>query len=109
MFHLLQGSQPPPSFPSLGQVVRASRGRVDVAKTTEEEAEEEAEEVGASSKHTGDEEDVSMPDHHASIDKKLRKKKVKKVVPVGQNGLKKKRIVKSRMKVDDKGFMGISR
>ncbi|PCH41236.1 hypothetical protein WOLCODRAFT_162919 [Wolfiporia cocos MD-104 SS10] len=39
------------------------------------------------------------------IKAKSRKKKEKKVVPVGKNGLKKKRIMKSRTKVDDKGYM----
>lgn len=37
---------------------------------------------------------------------KSRKKKEKKVIPVGSNGLKKKRVMKSRMKIDDKGYMG---
>ena len=38
--------------------------------------------------------------------KKPRKKVEKKVVPVGRNGLKKKRVVKSRMSLDTKGYMG---
>ncbi|KAF8166553.1 DNA polymerase subunit Cdc27, partial [Mycena galopus ATCC 62051] len=33
------------------------------------------------------------------------KRKPKKVVPVGKNGLKKKRIVKSRSRIDEKGYM----
>ncbi len=33
-------------------------------------------------------------------------RKPKKQVPVGRNGLKKKRVVKSRMKTDDKGYFG---
>ncbi|KAJ7173542.1 DNA polymerase subunit Cdc27 [Mycena filopes] len=33
------------------------------------------------------------------------KRKPKKVVPVGKNGLKKKRIVKSKMRIDEKGYM----
>jgi DNA polymerase delta subunit 3 len=37
---------------------------------------------------------------------KPKKKRVKKVIPVGSNGLKKKRVMKSRTKVDDKGYMG---
>jgi len=41
--------------------------------------------------------------------KKPRKKAVKKVVPVGKNGLKKKRVVKSRMSLDAKGYMGAPR
>lgn len=38
--------------------------------------------------------------------KKPRKKVEKKAVPVGRNGLKKKRVVKSRMSFDAKGYMG---
>lgn len=38
--------------------------------------------------------------------KKPRKKVEKKVVPVGRNGLKKKRVVKSKMSLDAKGYMG---
>ncbi|KAF7345407.1 DNA polymerase subunit Cdc27 [Mycena venus] len=33
------------------------------------------------------------------------KRKPKKVVPVGKNGLKKKRVVKSRSRIDEKGYM----
>ncbi|KAF7371068.1 DNA polymerase subunit Cdc27 [Mycena sanguinolenta] len=33
------------------------------------------------------------------------KRKSKKVVPVGKNGLKKKRVVKSRSRIDEKGYM----
>ena len=36
-------------------------------------------------------------------------RKPKKQVPVGSNGLKKKRVVKSRMKTDDKGYFGARR
>lgn len=41
--------------------------------------------------------------------KKPRKKAEKKVVPVGKNGLKKKRVVKSKMALDAKGYMGALR
>jgi DNA polymerase delta subunit 3 len=37
------------------------------------------------------------------------KRKPKKVVPVGKNGLKKKRVVKSKSHIDDEGFMGAPR
>lgn len=36
------------------------------------------------------------------------KRKPKKEVPVGRNGLKKKRVVKSRMTTDEKGYFGAS-
>ncbi|CCM04789.1 uncharacterized protein FIBRA_06982 [Fibroporia radiculosa] len=38
------------------------------------------------------------------IKTKPKKKKEKKVVPIGKNGLKKKRITKSRTRIDDKGY-----
>jgi len=38
--------------------------------------------------------------------KRSKKKTEKKVVPVGRNGLKKKRVVKSKMSMDAKGYMG---
>ena len=40
--------------------------------------------------------------------KPKRRRKEKKIVPVGKNGLKKRRVVKSRMKTDEKGYMGES-
>jgi len=36
------------------------------------------------------------------------RRKPKKEVPVGRNGLKKKRVVKSRMTTDEKGYFGAS-
>jgi DNA polymerase delta subunit 3 len=38
---------------------------------------------------------------------KPKKRREKKVIPVGRNGLKKKRVVKSRMTTDAKGYMGM--
>lgn len=38
--------------------------------------------------------------------KEPRKRKPKKVIPVGRNGLKKKRVVKSKTDFDEKGYMG---
>jgi hypothetical protein len=35
-----------------------------------------------------------------------RKRKTKKVIPVGRNGLKKRRVEKSRTSFDEKGYMG---
>jgi DNA polymerase delta subunit 3 len=51
-------------------------------------------------------EDVDMAETSEPIPKPQRKKKVKKVIPVGKNGLKKRRVVKSRMMIDDKGYTG---
>lgn len=35
-----------------------------------------------------------------------KQRKPKKVVPIGANGLKKKRVVKTRSKTDEKGYQG---
>ena len=62
-----------------------------------EEEEEEAEE---------EEVDPSLIDPEpAPARKKPRKKVEKKVVPLGKNGLKKKRVLKSRMKTNERGYM----
>ena len=42
------------------------------------------------------------------IEKPKTTRKPRKVVPVGKNGLKKRRIIKSRTTMDDKGFVGSS-
>lgn len=56
----------------------------------------------------GDAEDsMYVDDEPAEVKpKRQRKKKENKVVPVGRNGLKKKRVVKSKMPTDAKGYMG---
>ncbi len=77
------------------QVIHASRD-VQAVKKEEEEEEEEP------SKQCDD--DVDMADETAPAPKKKRKEK--KVIPVGRNGLKKKRVVKSRESIDAKGYMG---
>lgn len=52
-------------------------------------------------------EDTEMVDDidPVPIKTKPRKKKEKKIIPVGHNGLKKRRLVKSRTTTDDKGYM----
>ncbi|TFK75023.1 hypothetical protein BDN72DRAFT_955361 [Pluteus cervinus] len=53
-------------------------------------------------------EDVEMEDpddDDEPVVKRKTKRKPKKVVPVGKNGLKKKRVLKSRSKMDEKGYM----
>ncbi|PBK72434.1 hypothetical protein ARMSODRAFT_954132 [Armillaria solidipes] len=72
------------------QVIHASRD-VQAVKKEEEEP----------SKQCDD--DVDMADETAPAPKKKRKEK--KVIPVGRNGLKKKRVVKSRESIDAKGYM----
>ncbi|KAJ6616968.1 DNA polymerase subunit Cdc27 [Mycena sp. CBHHK59/15] len=48
--------------------------------------------------------DVDMSDGH-SKPKPVVKRKPKKIIPVGKNGLKKKRVVKSKTRIDEKGYM----
>ena len=57
----------------------------------------------------GDAEDLMYVDDEPTEvkPKRSRKKTEKKVVPVGRNGLKKKRVVKSKMSLDAKGYMGV--
>ncbi|KAJ3559182.1 hypothetical protein NM688_g496 [Phlebia brevispora] len=54
-------------------------------------------------------EDVLMIDDSDDepVKPKPRKRKEKKVWPVGRNGFRKRRVMKSRMTVDDKGYMGM--
>ncbi|KAL0953777.1 hypothetical protein HGRIS_004961 [Hohenbuehelia grisea] len=58
----------------------------------------------------GGDEDVNMDEENSDVEEKpivkpKAKRKAKKVIPVGSNGLKKRRITKSRSTVDDKGYM----
>ncbi|GLB41826.1 putative DNA polymerase subunit Cdc27 [Lyophyllum shimeji] len=83
------------------QVVRVTRETPAPARR--EEKEEEEEEGGEDNANVVDE-DVDMLDDSAPRPKP-KKRKEKKVVPRGRNGLKKKRVVKSRSKIDEKGYM----
>ncbi|KAG6812774.1 hypothetical protein H0H92_000544 [Tricholoma furcatifolium] len=80
------------------RVTREKRVPVE-AEGREEKTDEEMEEKPI----VGDDEDIEMED--AVPKAKPKKRAPKKVVPVGRNGLKKKRVVKSRTKIDDKGYM----
>ena len=60
--------------------------------------------------------DVEMGDHEpepepepARAPTRKYQRKPKKEVPVGRNGLKKRKVVKSRMTTDEKGYFGASR
>jgi len=70
----------------------------------EEDSEMEQEALEAADQ----DEDVKMSDVMEAKPKPRPRKKKEKVVPVGQNGLKKRRNMKSRMRVDEKGYMGTS-
>ena len=50
-------------------------------------------------------EDVDMADGTTSEPKKARKKREKKIIPVGKNGLKKKKVIKTKKTMDDHGYM----
>jgi len=49
--------------------------------------------------------DVDMADGTTSVPKKTRKKREKKIIPVGGNGLKKKKVTKTRRMIDENGYM----
>ena len=76
-----------------------SKSKSKVVETSDEEETTEP----------GDAEDpMYVDDEPAEVKpKRSRKKTEKKVVPLGKNGLKKKRIVKSKMSLDAKGYMGM--
>jgi len=72
------------------------------SKVVESSDEEEKSEPGDG------EDSMYVDDEPAEVKpKRSRKKTEKKVVPVGKNGLKKKRVVKSKMSLDAKGYMGM--
>lgn len=97
---------------SVDQVEKVSRKtKIEPPRREEEEEEEEAEPERKApvTLNTSKDEDVDMSDDTEVKPKpKPRKKKEKKAVPVGRNGLKKRRVMKSRMRVDEKGYMGMS-
>ncbi|KAG6866585.1 hypothetical protein C0991_002073 [Blastosporella zonata] len=87
------------------QVMRVSRdGRAQSKEEEEEEEEEEKDAETLGEKPAAVDEDVDMADEFVPK-AKPKKRAPKKVIPVGSNGLKKRRVVKSRSKVDDKGYM----
>jgi DNA polymerase delta subunit 3 len=49
--------------------------------------------------------DVDMADGTTAEPKKIRKKREKKTIPVGKNGLKKKKVMKTKKTMDDNGYM----
>ena len=76
-----------------------SKSRSKVVESSDEEERTEPRDA---------EDPMYVDDEPAEVKPKRTRKKVdKKVVPVGSNGLKKKRVVKSRMSLDAKGYMGM--
>ncbi|KAF9646451.1 hypothetical protein BDM02DRAFT_3188800 [Thelephora ganbajun] len=76
---------------------KKSKSRSKVVESSDEEENTEPRDA-EDSMYVDDEPVVVKP-------KKPRKKAGKKDIPVGRNGLKKKRVVKSRMSLDGKGYM----
>lgn len=75
-----------------------SKPKLKVDESSDEEEQAEPGDAGDS---------MYVDDEPAEIKpKRQRKKAEKKIVPVGRNGLKKKRVVKSKMSTDEKGYMG---
>ncbi|KIJ60333.1 hypothetical protein HYDPIDRAFT_160977 [Hydnomerulius pinastri MD-312] len=84
------------------QVIRASRlSKVRTAPVEEEEEESDVAEDATAPPGTSDAEELD--DDEPVVP--LKKRKPRKVVPVGRNGLKKRRVVKSRTTTDAKGYM----
>jgi hypothetical protein len=53
-----------------------------------------------------DDGDVDMEDEEEVPKAKPKQRKPRKIVPVGRNGLKKKKVIRSRTTADEKGYMG---
>ncbi|KAJ7223127.1 DNA polymerase subunit Cdc27 [Mycena pura] len=90
-----------PANNSLDAVTRASHSATAAPEPPQEPAPKEAPVADSNVEMS----DVEMSDGNSKPAPAKAKRKPKKVVPVGQNGLKKKRIVKSRFSTDDKGYM----
>ncbi|KAH7920890.1 hypothetical protein BV22DRAFT_1198606 [Leucogyrophana mollusca] len=94
------------------QVIKASRFTSKrPLPEEEEESEEDSSPVDIPPSEPADS-DVNTPkpyeddsDEDAALKPKTKKKTAKKSVPVGRNGLKKRRVVKTRTAVDAKGYM----
>lgn len=80
---------------TIDQVTRVSREAKEYLKEEEEEE----------SEHDVDQ-DVEMADIPVLKAKPKKRREKKKVIPLGRNGLKKKRVIKSRQTFDAKGYTG---
>jgi DNA polymerase delta subunit 3 len=83
-------------------VVRVTRSEA-ITRRDEDEEEEEGEEKHKTEGDAIKLEDVEMAE--TSKPKTTRKKKEKKVIPMGKNGLKKRKVMKTRKEIKD-GYMG---
>ena len=85
------------NVPAPAKPLPKSKSRSKVVESSDEEEKPEP----------GDADSMYVDDEPAEVKpKKPRKKVEKKIVPVGRNGLKKKQVMKSRMSLDAKGYMG---
>ncbi|KAI0755467.1 DNA polymerase subunit Cdc27-domain-containing protein [Irpex lacteus] len=96
-------------IPSRSERTRSLKAMMDIDDDQVEKVVRNKKAIQESSDEAiGDDEDVVMADD-SDVDvppvKPKRQRKPKKVVPVGKNGLKKRRVVKSRMTTDAKGYM----
>lgn len=89
---------------ALDEVEKVSR--VPSTNASSNERDEFEDEVdGDESMHDQDE-DVHMSDDRSTKAKVTRKRKPKVVIPVGRNGLKKRKVTKTRRTKDSNGYIG---
>lgn len=94
-------SRSPQTDKSLRAMMDIDDSEVIKASRTSPESQQEIEE----SEPKADDPEIVDDSETERVKAKPRKRKEKKIVPVGQNGLKKKRIMKTRMRTDEKGYM----
>ena len=87
-------------FYDTAEVIRASRSVV-ADDQTQDEADDKSSYAGPEDTEMEDLDEL-MPEPEP----KPRKRKEKKSIPIGRNGYKKKRVVKSKTSFDDDGYMG---
>lgn len=90
------------SSTTLDQVEMASRAPSTVVSSANEQDDEDEEQENIVKQET----DIEMDDDTAPAKPKPKKRKAKDAIPVGRNGLKKRKITKSRKIEDEKGYMG---
>jgi len=81
--------------------MRLETGEVDCVSSSKPESMREGEESDENQN-----EDMDVTDDPDPAPKPKRRRKEKKEIPRGRNGLKKKRVVKTRTKTDNQGYRG---
>ncbi|KDQ53171.1 hypothetical protein JAAARDRAFT_162049 [Jaapia argillacea MUCL 33604] len=110
-----EATPPPPKTKAKGKTVAFPDIESDVEKSLQAMMDIDDDQVEKVSRSTTKVEAIPEPNEDGDVDMeeepvpapkpKPRKRKEKKEIPVGRNGLKKKRVVKSRTACDDKGYM----